>query len=459
MKKGRFRHSLLARYLLIVCLALLIWPASIPVSAIILNVIPTWIGWVDRTPTQYTTVADLEQMWHNESSALNGLSDEAIERRLRELKGTYTLASLVWVDASGKTRLALPDQPNLPSEWNIEDTVRFMKQSYGSDPLTIVALIDKQGNNGFTVFQVPRAVLDSERNMPINMEVVLWGALGVFVLFMLVSWYFFYRIRRRLVYLEEAMSESDGNGIPRPVEVLKQDEIGQLEHAFNRMIGELNEGLLREREEEELRKRLIANLSHDLRTPLTTIRGQAYSLRHEPLTESGKATLANIETKIDYVGELMDNLLSYTLLSAGKYPVKLETMDVSRTLRAFLAGWYPVFEKEGFSVDVDLPEHGPHWQLDGQLFARMMDNVLQNVVRHAKSGRYVGIRIERKDGRDALAIEDRGPGIAAQSGDKGAGIGLSIVELMAEQMGLRVAVESSAYGVTIYLVTSNLNKT
>lgn len=68
--------------------------------------------------------------------------------------------------------------------------------------------------------------------------------------------------------MQEVMATPEANGIPTTIEVSKQDEIGRLEHSFNRMVQELEMSRIREMEEEELRKELIANLSHDLRTPL-----------------------------------------------------------------------------------------------------------------------------------------------------------------------------------------------
>jgi signal transduction histidine kinase len=129
----------------------------------------------------------------------------------------------------------------------------------------------------------------------------------------------------------------------------------------------------------------------------------------------------------------------------------MEEVDVMRAIRIFAASWYPVLEKEGFEVDVNLPEQPVYWKVDPQWFTRILDNLFQNIVRHAKSGHYAGIRTEVKNGVTAVVVADKGPGIKSETSEKGAGIGLSIVSLMVKEMNLKWEMVSSPEGTTVYL--------
>src|SRR5690606_31635953 len=149
----------------------------------------------------------------------------------------------------------------------------------------------------------------------------------------------------------------------------------QLGQAFNHMIDDLESSRKREQEEEALRKQLIANISHDLRTPLTTIRGHAYTLQKENLSTKGKESLLLIENKVDMLSMLLDNLLSFSLLSAGKYPIERSKTDVTRVLRTSVASWYPIFEKEGFEVNIQLLEKAAYWDIDPHWFTSILDNL------------------------------------------------------------------------------------
>ncbi|MDF2921383.1 MAG: two-component system sensor histidine kinase [Paenibacillaceae bacterium] len=445
--KAKWRKSLLVRYLMIITLALLMFPLVFPASAVLYSLPHELYGLLNGNgsgePNPYESRRELTEMWHHEALELDGADPAAISARMGVLKERFPKADMFWVGAGGDLMLALPGQEGLPAHWTAADSIAFMKQSYDANPFTVVAFIGEKRQQGFMVLQVPHVVIAGGE--PVIGGRYFMVVLGlVFVLFLMVSGFFFYRIRRRLVRLEQAMSSPDPRGIPRPVNVRQEDEIGQLEHAFNRMIGELDTSRSREQEEERLRKQLIASLSHDLRTPLTIIRSHAYSLRQDVLSGKGQQSLALIEAKSDDLNRLIDNLLSFTLLSAGKYPLVREQADMARLMRTAAAGWYPLFEAEGFEVEVVLPEYPVYWQIDPRWMIRILDNLLQNCLRHAKQGCYVAILLEEGPEGSTAVIEDKGPGITAVSGERGAGIGLEIVALMTRELGIGYRVESGS---------------
>lgn len=443
----KFRHSLLARYLLIITTALVLWPFVLP-----LYYLPKFT--LDKEMHQkvkYMDTKKLEQMWNDEAAKLNGAPPDQVDKQLRSLKERYSMATMFWVDAAGKTQLKLPEKQSIPDQWTFQESTKFMKKNVDNDLFTMIAFIGGDQSQGFMVFQVPLSVTKPPNLSAVDDKFLLVYAALVFAIFLITSWVFFSKIRKRLVQLQTAMAEVDENGIPQKILVRKKDEIAQLGLAFNHMIDELTNSRKRELEEEALRKQLIANISHDLRTPLTTIRGHAYSLQKETLSPKGRESLHLIERKVDALSELLENLLSYTLLSAGKYTLQQKETDIIRLTRTSAAGWFPVFEKEGFEVEVRLSEKALMWNIDPHWFTRILDNLFQNAVRHAKAGRYVGISLEELDGRTAIVIEDKGPGMDSISNEKGAGIGLSIVSLMLQEMNLEWKITSSTNGTRIYL--------
>ncbi|QOT08840.1 HAMP domain-containing histidine kinase [Paenibacillus sp. JNUCC32] len=452
-KKGRFRNSLTNRYLLLILMAMIFMPIMFPLASIFYWFVNDTFS--DRPPApagKYTSGAALERMWHEEAAGLSGASPEAIEQKLNSIRQEYPEISMFWVDGGNKTRLQLPVQPNLPEVWSAPYTVQFMKNSLDSDPFTSVAFIGGEGSGeGFMVMQLPRKYLNVQQ--PIASETALYGLFTASMsgLFILVSWLFFVRIRKRLLRLRSAMTSSHATtGIPQPVTLTKYDEIGQLEEGYNDMVIQLEEGQRRQREEEELRKSLIANLSHDLRTPLTVIRSHIFSMEREPLSPKGKESLSLIESKIADLGGLIDNLLSYNLLTSGRVQLNMESADVLRIVKESAAAWYPVWEKAGIEPDIQVRDEPLHWNVDVLWFRRLLDNLFQNVARHARSGQYIGIHTEEREGFEGvLVISDHGPGIESDSGNKGTGIGLAIVDHLTREMGLESHVESSEEGTRI----------
>jgi Signal transduction histidine kinase len=436
------RHSLLGKHLLLVATALVLWPL-IPA----LYYLPSYLA---KKDTRYDAQT-LEQMWQTEAAHLSKEPASTINQRLSSLKAHYKEANLYWVDAAGTSHFILNRPPNVPEQWTYRDSVTLIEQSKRPDLFTATAFIGNDPAQGFMVFHIPTS-FTTLAVQPLYKENLLSGllilALGSL---MVLSLLFFFRIRSRLVRLQVAMSDPGAGGIPAAVVIRNRDEIGRLEDAFNGMIDKLKSSREREQEEERLRKQLIANISHDLRTPLTVIRQYVYSLQKAPSDPRSAIWLQTIEKKLHDIGNSIDNLLSYTLLSAHKYPMKKKDIDVLEELRSALAEWYPVFEQQSFEVDIALPEKPWIWNVDPSCFRSIIDNLFQNVIRHTKSGQYVGIGTAYMHETPFLVIKDRGPGMEHRSQEPGAGIGLSIISLLIREMELEWEISSSPEGTAIYL--------
>lgn len=412
---------------------------------------------------------ELENMWNREAEKLDNQPAEKIDSRLQALQQTYPEAELFWVDQNGKSRFVHGHPDDIPENWTVSDALSFLEENKielneflereSNGIFTISSLIGNDPDQGVMVFQIPQI----ETNLggmsmfrDILFFIFFFAVSGAFLLF---SWLFFVNIRKRLIKLQSAMSKPGKEAIPEEVIIIKTDEIGRLEGAFNEMIKKLRFSREREQKEEQLRKQLIANISHDLRTPLTVIRQHAYSVQRDPSSPKGRESLQIVVNKLGDVDKMINNLLSYTLLAAGKHPIKKNETDILDELRRAMAEWYPVFEKHSFQVDIDLPEKPMIWLIDPLWFRSILDNLFQNVIRHAKSGRYIGIETIERNRASFIAIKDKGEGMEQESDAKGAGIGLSIVELMTKEMGVAFEVASSEDGTRVYLGMERLNKT
>lgn len=281
--------------------------------------------------------------------------------------------------------------------------------------------------------------------------VLLFGF--IIVAFVILSWLFFLKLQKRLARLQEVMSFSAAtHSFPEPLSIQtdRMDEIDQLGDSFNWMIQQLEGSRKRAYEEELLRHRLIANLSHDLRTPLTILRGHVIRLNKEPLSVEGQESLTEINHTITRVGDLMDDLLTYTLVTSGKHPFDPAPTDIGRLVRASVAAWYPVFEEQEIQLDVDLPaEETFYWEADPKWMTRVLDNLFQNIVRHAAEGRYASIVVDVE--QELILVADRGPGMDNSSSMHGAGIGLSTCHYMLDKMKLKADFASNEKGTKVVI--------
>lgn len=289
--------------------------------------------------------------------------------------------------------------------------------------------------------------------------VLLFGF--IIVAFVVSSWLFFLRLRKRLTRLQEVMSFSaNNNSFPKSISVQtdRMDEIDQLGSSFNWMIQQLEYSRKREYEEELLRHRLIANLSHDLRTPLTILRGHITRLNKKSMSFEEQDSLAEMNHTITRVGDLMDDLLSYTLLTSGKHPFHPTSTDIVRLVRASVAEWYPAFEEKKIQLDVDLPtEKTFYWEADPKWMTRVLDNLFQNILRHAAEGKYTNIVVDVE--KELIIVADRGPGMDNSSYEGGAGIGLSASNYMLKKMKLKADFTSNENGTRVAIGRVNLKLT
>ncbi|WP_226619704.1 sensor histidine kinase [Cytobacillus firmus] len=448
----RFFQSLQARYMAIILVALFLFQAAYLLVAMLAMGLQEDIS--GEQNQNETDPKQIEEKWHADAKALKNSSRESISSLFAEWKKTYPDASMFWVDEMGNLMGQRDVKSNLPAQWTPAYTARFIKERYGGDPFTVISFIGGDEKNGFIVLEIPRNLFLPPMVKVAEKYGIFLGAglLLIITLFIIVSFLFFRGIRKRLLHLQEAMERRDMDSLPIGIDVQKNDEIGQLEKTFNEMVGELKESKRREQEEEQLRRELIANLSHDLRTPLTKINAHTYSIGKEDLSPEGKQAVKALETSIVNIDRLIENLMSYTLLMASKHKQELTELDAVRFVRENMASWYPVFEKEGFEVNIELEPFKKKWHADPMWLGRIFDNILQNVLRHAKDGLYLEVATVSTEECDAIVFIDHGKGLKNSSNEKGAGIGLSIVDMMVKGMKLEWDIESSDSGTVIKII-------
>ncbi|MEA0552514.1 HAMP domain-containing sensor histidine kinase [Lysinibacillus irui] len=448
----KFFRSLLAKYMLIIVLAISIVQISyLGVATFMLGISKTGSG---DFSSEALLESDIEEQWHTQAKSINNASEATIEQLFQKWQKQYPTASMFWVSEKGNLLTTMNVQDELPKIWTPAFTTKFIKERYGSDPFTVIAFLGDDVSNGFIVLEISRDVFKPPLIKIYDNygSFLFFGVVAVILFFIAVSFLFFKGIRKRLLHLQEAMEIRDVDGLPIEIQVKKRDEIGQLEHSFNRMVCELRDSKQRQQKEEQLRRELIANLSHDLRTPLTKVRAQSYTISKEALSEEGIQALKAMEASIVNIDALIENLMSYTLLMASKYKFEPKNINVIRFVREHLTTWYPVFEREGFTIDIELQAfESNEWSVDPLWLGRIFDNIFQNVLRHAYSGKYISVKTKSTDSYKAFIIEDHGQGMKNESNAKGAGIGLSIVDIMVKGMDLEWEITSSQSGTKIII--------
>ncbi len=210
---------------------------------------------------------------------------------------------------------------------------------------------------------------------------------------------------------------------------------------------------------------LFANITHDLKTPITTIMGFSKALYDEEVTDEieKKELLNSIYGKSKRVNELLDLMFQYTKLDGLDYEMKLQEQDVGRLIKEVIAHHYNEFEEKNIEINIEIPGKSIKRKLDNVEFSRAISNLLVNAYRHNKSGNKVVIRLE-EDEAIKIVVADNGENINDEmkevifnpfiSGDEsrnskgGSGLGLAITKKIVEKHGGSIFIDFEIEGYT-----------
>jgi PAS domain S-box-containing protein len=215
------------------------------------------------------------------------------------------------------------------------------------------------------------------------------------------------------------------------------------------------------RELERQKDEFVANVSHDLRTPLGAITMSIGAvLAHAPpdLPPPLRRLLVNIDLASARMARLVDDLLELTRLQAGRVQLRLERTDLCALARRAADAIEPLAEAKRQRLDLDLPP-SPLWcSVDAERLERAVINVLANAQKYGREEGRIGLRLQRGAGEISIAVSDDGPGIppeeqarifnrfyraAGTAGNEGSGLGLPIARGMVELHGGRLEVVSA----------------
>jgi signal transduction histidine kinase len=233
------------------------------------------------------------------------------------------------------------------------------------------------------------------------------------------------------------------------------DEIGSLGQTFNAMADSLAKV-------ENNRREFLANVSHELKTPIASIQALAEALADGVASrpEHQQRYLATIVGESQRIDRLIRDLLDLSQLEAGELTVVPEKTDLAAFLHRETAKYSHLLTEKNLSLRIDVPENLPPVLADGGRLAQVIDNLVSNAVRHSPADAAIDITARPVAGKIVIAVSDSGPGIPpedqphiwdrfyrvdksrARSGG-GTGLGLAIVKRLVQAMDGEITLEST----------------
>ena len=251
--------------------------------------------------------------------------------------------------------------------------------------------------------------------------------------------------------MAQAARKMETGDYSQRIRTASRDEVGQLAHAFNRMSTELEQL-------ERLRRDLVANVSHELKTPISSLRAHLENLLdgvEHPDPEVLQVMLAQSER----LGRLVEQLLDLSRLESGDVPLERLPVRLGPLVSEVLSEIEISSAETGVSVEGEVPPDLPPVYADRERVHQVLFNLLDNAVRFTPPGGHVVVRASRRNGNCEIRVEDTGSGIAPEHlprlferfyrvdparsrDDGGTGIGLAIARSVVEAHGGRIRAES-----------------
>jgi signal transduction histidine kinase len=279
----------------------------------------------------------------------------------------------------------------------------------------------------------------------------LWGALVAVAIAVALA---FLLSRRTLAPVKALTSAAErlGQGdFSQRVQIKDRGELGELAQTFNSMAGDLEHT-------EKLRKNMVADVAHELRTPLSNIQGYLEALR-DGVIKPDKETISSLYEEAALLSRLVDDLQELSLAEAGELKLVLRAEDIGELIRRAVAAAEAKKMATGLSLAMELPEGLPLVNIDARRIGEVLRNLLENAVEHTGKEGSITVAARQQGSWLEVSVADTGEGIPVEElpniferfyrVDKsrtratgGSGLGLTIARRLVEAHGGKITVES-----------------
>lgn len=275
------------------------------------------------------------------------------------------------------------------------------------------------------------------------------------------------RVKNQISEVSDALEDiKNGNG-NRRILAETHELAAPLAYAINDIILSYENRLSAYRRTEETNRQLMTSLSHDVRTPLTTLIGYL-DAAHKGIV-NGKERDDYIETarrKAHDLKEYIDVLFDWFKLGSDEFSMNISTVDLTELTRNILIDWIPIFEDAQIDFAADIPEQPFRVQIDPDGYMRILNNLIQNVISHSHADK-VEITLSEQGKNIKILLSDHGVGIEKEDlkhiferlykcdkgrSEKGSGLGLSIVHQLVMKLNGTIRAESTPGEGTVFIL-------
>lgn len=287
----------------------------------------------------------------------------------------------------------------------------------------------------------------------------------------------FGRLTKRLRAMGSVMASFERGNYEERMDVNTQDEIGQLARCFNRMADTLVETLDELRQADRVRRELVANVSHDLRSPLASIQGylETVLMKGDALDEAQRRQYLQTSLRnTQRLNQLVGQLFELSKLDARQIEPDVEPFSITELVQDVVMQFKPRADEQQIHLEADLPTRIDLVEGDIALIERALTNLIDNALQYTREGAEVWVTLTSNEDHVCTRVQDTGPGIpeddlphifdrfyrVEKSRDRaqgGAGLGLAIAQKIMQLHGQSLSVESEEGQGTTFAFTLPTN--
>ena len=273
-------------------------------------------------------------------------------------------------------------------------------------------------------------------------------------------------LARDIGCLAERAAAIRSGDLEAPSRLPNDGDLHQIGEDLDHIQAGLQQALADRTRSERMKVELVANVSHDLKTPLTSILSYAELLRQEPLEGAAADYARIIDQKAQRLKTMVQDVFEVSKAASDQLPVDLERLDLAKLLWQTLADMADPIEKSGLTLRTDLPEGEVPVVADGKRLYRVFQNLIQNALQYSLPGTRIYLTLKAGEGRAEASLRNTsrqelptGVDFTARfvRGDEsrtdgGSGLGLSIARSFTEACGGTLTVETVADLFTVHVV-------
>lgn len=292
----------------------------------------------------------------------------------------------------------------------------------------------------------------------------------IIIVLLIIILYFIWRtikIKKNLNNIYSILNEIEQGNMDRRIVAQNNDKTADICYKINEIVLNNKEQLIKLKKANKAYKQLMTSLSHDVRTPLTSLVGYLDAIHNRIVTGEEKDDYIEIARDKAYnLKDYVDILFEWLKLDSKERIFHFENTDINELSRSIIVHWIPQLENKHFLYDITIPEDELLINLDASAYTRILDNLIQNVINHSK-GNHVGIKVASEDKSAVISISDNGRGIPKRDlpyvferlykcdesrSAKGNGLGLSIVQELVKAHNGNIYVSSIPNSLTTFTV-------